>query len=232
MGSRVLARLLWHRDKWDRLVLAAECVQDARSVLDVGGRGRELAWLLPKAHVLSANVEPPADVVLTGEALPFRDSSFEVVTSCDVLEHIPSTRRQLHLTELVRVAERRVVLSCPLGTEHHVAAERELSRWLTDEIGVSLQFLDEHRRYGIPSESELTELIESVVPTSNVTLRFHGDVDAANRVIRDGIRARWRRDPTALARYVHAVYLRRRRVRLEASANPASNRVYAIIDLL
>src|SRR5947209_6118432 len=101
MGSRVLARLFWHRDKWHRLVLAAECAHAAHSVLDVGGRGNELARLLPQARVISANVEPPADVLVSGDQLPFPDGSFDMVTSCDVLEHIPPNRRQLHVAEVV-----------------------------------------------------------------------------------------------------------------------------------
>jgi hypothetical protein len=231
MRSWSPARLIWHPDKWDRLVLAASCVQGARSVLDVGGRGGEMARLLPKARVISANVEPPADVLLSGEGkLPFADDSFEMVTSCDVLEHIPPEERASHLAELVRVAERRVVVCCPLGTPHHVAAEHELERWLREEIGINLEFLDEHLRYGIPDESEVRTLIDSVAPAARLTLRFHGDVDAGNRVLMDGVRARWRRNPLALVRYLRRAYLIPRRPRLEANPHPATNRIYAIIE--
>ena len=228
--SRLLPRVVWHPDKWERISLIAQLVDDLETVVDVGGRGRELARFLSGSSVISANVEQPADVLFAGDRLPFDDGAFDAATSCDVIEHIPAERRLGHLRELLRVSRHRVVVCCPLGTDYHRQAEQELQQWLVEQIGSSLDFLDEHLQYGIPTESELAALVAEAAPDATVTWRFHGDVDEGNDLLKDGVRARWRRDPVALARYLRAAYLAPRRPTLDETARPSTNRVYAVID--
>jgi hypothetical protein len=228
--SRLVPRVVWHPDKWERISLIARLVEDLESVVDVGGRGRELAKVLPGASVISANVEQPADVLFDGDRLPFDDAAFDAATSCDVIEHIPAERRLGHLRELLRVSRRRVVVCCPLGTDYHRQAEHDLQRWLVDQIGSSLDFLDEHLQFGIPDQGELAGLVAAAAPGATVTWRFHGDVDEGNDLLKDGVRARWRRDPVALARYLRAAYLVPRRPTLDETARPSTNRVFVVID--
>ena len=229
-SSRLVPRVIWHPDKWERIALIARLVDDLETVVDVGGRGRELAKLLPAASVISANVEQPADVLFDGDRLPFDDGAFDAATSCDVIEHLPAEARLGHLRELLRVSRRRVVVCCPLGTDYHRQAEHDLERWLVEQIGSSLDFLDEHLQHGIPSQGDLAELVAAAAPDATVTWRFHGDVDAGNDLLKDGVRARWRRDPVALARYLRAAYLVPRRPTLDETARPSTNRVFVVID--
>ena len=96
--GRWVARATWQPDKWERLSLVAEHVgADAANVLDVGGRGHEMARLLPSARVMSANVRSPADTIVPPDGLPFDDDAFDVVTSCDVIEHMEADRRAGHM---------------------------------------------------------------------------------------------------------------------------------------
>lgn len=53
------------------------------------------------------------DVVADVRKLPFGDSSFEVVTAFEVLEHIPFENVPKTLTELKRVSSKTVILSLP-----------------------------------------------------------------------------------------------------------------------
>ncbi len=56
-------------------------------VLDVGGGAATLSRFIP-ARVIVSDLAS-GDVCADARRLPFTDNSFEVVTSIDVLEHIP-----------------------------------------------------------------------------------------------------------------------------------------------
>jgi hypothetical protein len=174
------------RDTWERHVLVAEAVESPATVLDVGGRPGELAALLRNCRVTALNVDEPADVVAAGERLPFDDSSFDVATSLDVLEHLPHERRRSHMEELTRVARSQVIVCCPLGTDAHVAAERELSEWYVSVAGRPHRFLEEHLRYGLPTEEELRGLVRDL--PFDFELSFHGDFRRTNSVFRASVR--------------------------------------------
>src|SRR4051794_6874493 len=143
-------------DTRERHLVAARELGAARTVLDVGGRPGVLTRFLHGAEVTTANVDPPADVLFDGERLPFEGSSFDAATSLDVLEHLPRELWRTHLNEVLRVARARVVVCCPLGTEAHVRAERELAEWYRSLTGDSHRFLREHE---LPSEDELRSLV-------------------------------------------------------------------------
>lgn len=58
-------------------------------------------------------------VVADGSALPFRDKSFDFTTSTDTLEHLPQSKREAFVAELVRCAKRRVVFTfCQLHKQN------------------------------------------------------------------------------------------------------------------
>jgi SAM-dependent methyltransferase len=96
------------------------------SVLDVGcGRGfltRQLAAAGHRRVVgIDLHVPPARDTRTTflrgdGEALPFADRAFDTVTCCHVLEHVLDPVRAL--TELRRVARRRLILVFPRQREY------------------------------------------------------------------------------------------------------------------
>jgi SAM-dependent methyltransferase len=105
----------WYRGR--RRILRAELDQlslgPASRLLDAGcGSGRTLDELSPYGQVSGVDLSPlaveaakhrgHADVRLSAvEALPFCDSSFDVVTCLDVIEHTPDDRASL--AELLRV---------------------------------------------------------------------------------------------------------------------------------
>ena len=89
------------------------------NVLDVGGGYGQLATFLPD-NIRYCLAEPSTNGI-SGEHLPFADESFDVVTSCHVLEHIPRDDRTIFLDSLVRNAREAVVLLNPFqidGSDH------------------------------------------------------------------------------------------------------------------
>lgn len=195
-------------DTWERHALAARLVGDAQDVLDVGGAAGFLSGMLPGRSVVTANLHPPADVVWDGGRLPFGAGTFDAVTSLDVLEHLHPADRPGHLGDLVRVARRRVVVCCPLGTPAHVALERTLSRRRRS------RFLLEHLEHELPSESELRALAVELPGTA--TFLFHGDFRLAAHRFRHPIAAR---------------LAPRRNLALHEQPGVATNRVFLVLEL-
>jgi Methyltransferase domain len=228
---RAAARALWQPDMWDRLVLAARCVGPASTVIDVGGRGHQLAWFLPSAKVSTANIVPPADFIVEAGVLPFADGEFDVVTSCDTLEHMPAEQRPEHISELIRVARRRLVLCCPYGSPHKRQAELDVAEVVQDVVGSTLPYLQEHLEFGFPSEEDVTAMVQAAAPGAKVKCLYYGDYPSGNALLLDGVRARWGRDPKALVRFVWNAYLRPRRPRLELTSTTTTARLYLIADL-
>lgn len=113
--------------KWRRSALAEYLrgIHDCRSVLDVGcGRGESSHMVDKFGNGLSHGNWRGCEVVplLCGdrrvELVPgahdlsfYRDDSFDLVLSCDVLEHIPEQDIPASLAEMVRVARSRIYLT-------------------------------------------------------------------------------------------------------------------------
>jgi len=213
-----------HPDTYARHALAARLVGDAVSVLDVGGTPGLLARFLPRARIVVANVEPPADVVFDGRVLPLADSSFEAVTSLDVIEHLPREHRAAHVGELARVARGRVVLATPLGGEQHTAAERELAAWYESTTGEAHLRLAQHLAYGLPTGEELLALADAAGLRGE--LLFQGDFLRVDRLFR--LRARARRNPVALSRYAAARIAEAPDLALTTTPGPHTNRVFLV----
>ena len=89
-------------------------------------------------------------------ALPFRDGSFDVVTSMDTIEHLSPSERPAAIRELFRVASRAIVLGVPFGPKSvrydRLARTRELA------CGQEPGWRREHVMNGLPG-SELDELV-------------------------------------------------------------------------
>ena len=129
-------------------------------VLDVGGfyRTRWGESILPLSHfspndwVVAADMVSgtlPGYVVSSGEFLPFADGSFDLVVSCDTLEHVPAERRWAFVEELLRVARHCTVIVAPLSSVPTVQAERILGEYLASH-GLGHEQLQEHVQLGLP----------------------------------------------------------------------------------
>ncbi len=216
-------------DTWERHTILAELLGEPGSVLDVGGVAGELEMFLPGSAVTSLNVEGPADAHFDGGRFPFPDASFDAAVSLDVLEHIPRGQRELHFTELRRVARRSVVLCCPLGSPSHTAAEEDIARWYRDETGEPHRFLEEHIANGLPTAGE----IEAMAAAAGLDpdLLFHGDFREANRLFRLSTTAKAGRRPAAIAAYARARLGARRDAVHEERESEFTNRIFVRAEL-
>lgn len=145
----------------------------ALKVLDVGGvsNTRDGQLFFPITHFLPEDETMVLDVqdydvpnylrVNGNGPFPLADASFDVVVSCDTLEHVPSGRRPGFLDELLRVARQYVVLAAPFDSEDTRLAEQIFYDFHLRRLGVAQPQLHEHRLYGLPNLQALCEDLES-----------------------------------------------------------------------
>jgi hypothetical protein len=135
--------------------------KDRLSILDVGGYYQEADGTprLPSQQFLGdqdltvLDLPPcplPGYVQGDGTNMTFADSSFDLVISCDTLEHIPPDLRDRFIGELVRVARYGVVLICPIDDYRTALAEKVLYSYIHAELHARHDQLREHREYGLP----------------------------------------------------------------------------------
>ena len=196
----------------------------------MGGRGQEMQRLLPDSDVVTLNVEDPADVVVPAGPLPYDAGAFDVVTSCDVLEHIPADARAGHVAELVRVARDRVVACFPAGSPRKDRAEQDLADRLDRDYGVRFDFLDEHLERGLPRPDDVERLVLDAAPAARVTVWFQDGIQQGDRLLVDAVRARHRANPLAGARVARA-WVRRPAPALTRTVGPDNNRAYLVAEL-
>lgn len=141
-------------------------------VLDVGGffllASGEVRFpiraTLPEDDPLVVDVVPCSlgpYVRGSGLSLPFRDGSFDVVVSCDALEHIAASDRPKFIVELARVARQYVILAMPVDGQSTRMAEAIVDQFIRLHLGVQQQQLLEHISFGLPRAAEVTMALES-----------------------------------------------------------------------
>jgi len=142
-------------------LVAALAVPAGTRVLDVGGAPGLVERFLP-AHVsYVVDVEAKRHgryVNADGAALPFPDGSFDVVMSCDSLEHVVSRDRPRFVGELQRASRDLVLLTAPFADPDVALAEAALDDFFTMKYGSPHPMLEEHRRYGLPGLAETEAL--------------------------------------------------------------------------
>ena len=79
---------------------------------------------------------------------PFAASSFDLVMSLDVLEHLPKNDRSAFLEELDRVSRRWILLGAPFASPEVEQAEARLA----ESVMHARHFLKEHRELGLPTQ--------------------------------------------------------------------------------
>ncbi|HNT34461.1 MAG TPA: class I SAM-dependent methyltransferase, partial [bacterium] len=166
-NDRFLLRLPCDQYQRHRVVAdVVKCLakQNRTSVLDVGGGRGTLTLFLPE-HQVTPLDRRAYDVVghvrSEGERLPFGDASFEIVSSVDVLEHVPASQREGFLCELWRVAKRAVILACPFHDDRVASAERLLADFAVRIRGQENAFLMEHIQNGLPDFAQTQETLET-----------------------------------------------------------------------
>ena len=160
-------------DQYQRYHIVAKAADSVRlylnqpqiRVLDVGGfhLTREGRPFLPVTHFLPSDFTVTTDLAdgvpskyvrASGASLPFRSEVFDLVVTCDTLEHVPAPSRAAFVEELLRVATPCVLLIAPFDSEPTRRAERILRRHLATR-DCTHGPLEEHFERGLPSAGEL-----------------------------------------------------------------------------
>ncbi len=137
-----------------------ELFDPAYSVVEVGSGSFGIAQFLDR-KVLGVEPNPAVSgnenlEIIEGSilALPFADGEIDYVLCVDVLEHLAAGVRDQAILELLRVARRKVIISCPC----HVwakAGEVELKQMFQNFGAAVPEWLQEHLDFGLPMVQEI-----------------------------------------------------------------------------
>lgn len=182
-GIREALAFGWRLDCWDRGTRVVDAIQRLLAetapagggaqaspidVLDIGGGNSGLASLLPagrfrvvtldrKRHLLRSTRGP--SLLADGSRLPFRDASFTIVASTDVLEHVPDAARAAFLADAARVATLGVIVHCPVNGENGryegLSLDRQFQEWHLRHLGVPEPNTNEHLEAGLPTVEQV-----------------------------------------------------------------------------
>ena len=133
-------------------------------ILDVGGYPGLITSFLTDYDTTIVDLidaDLPDYVRYDGVKLPFDDDSFDMVCSCDVLEHVPAPKRGAFIDELARVARDYMVLTAPFDDEHTRLAEEILFEYIERVLHQRHDTLGEHLDNGLPDLAETVGALEA-----------------------------------------------------------------------
>lgn len=138
--------------------------QTQLKILEVGSGGLGIAPYL-KMPVTGVDIEfkPPFHPQLTrvigkAEKLDFADKSFDVVISLDMIEHLPPSKREKAIFEMLRIAKSSVIVGVPCGVaaaKHDMELRQEYLQVHKKEF----PFLQEQVEYGVPDKTDIIAYI-------------------------------------------------------------------------
>jgi SAM-dependent methyltransferase len=136
-----------------------------KSILDVGSGPQGLAYYLADQRVVGTDVkfgEPPVKnmraVAASAADLPFRDRSFDLVVSSDMMEHLPVAMRGPVVRELLRVSRRHLIIGFPSGKTAKLH-DSELRSTLQRRKAKPLPWLEEHVQHQYPTSDAIIEAL-------------------------------------------------------------------------
>ncbi len=218
----------YERHKVAQILLGQVSVQ---SVLDVGGQAGFLGRFLDCATT-ALNVDGTGDVRYDGREMPFADGAFDAVVTLDTLEHLPSERRIVFLRECLRVTRHCLLVAAPFGSEGHRSYEMKLSRIHRERCGKPHLFLEEHVRFGIPDESDISRLAHDL-GFDEPAVYYAGDYIRQCRVFERGISDNGRKSLMSRVTSVQDRIFSRaifNRIRLHRQVYPRANRFYMLFS--
>lgn len=155
---------LFFYDVYERHRRVAQLINLGENVLDVGGQLNALSQFCPAEKITVANLESSqerSNVTIQDGKLPFKDESFDVVCAIDVLEHIEKKKRKSFVSEILRVATKRAILSFPIDTSKHLKYEAGLAKILKEK-GIDVTYLQEHVKYKLPNVKEIKDICKGL----------------------------------------------------------------------
>jgi glycosyltransferase involved in cell wall biosynthesis len=133
------------------------------TILDVGGNGSLLPDMLKEQIDILDLPDNDYENYIQASALnmPIKDGAYEIVTACDVFEHIPEKDRSRFIEELIRVSSNYVILCGPMYKPESAAAEKRANTFFRDITGRDHPWLEEHISYTLPKEKMLLDILKT-----------------------------------------------------------------------
>lgn len=157
---------IYERHYWTIKLLGKK--KPGETVLDVGGEGY-LKLFARRLIIKDINIEGAE--AYDGMAIPYPDKSFDYAVSIDTIEHMPKGQRKLHISELIRVAKKRVVFCAPVNSPMQIELQKALlTSNALDERAV--RFVKEHLEYGLPTPTE----IQAALPDAPIKWHYAGNL--------------------------------------------------------
>ena len=154
-------------------------------ILDVGGHSTTMEgkpWLpvkefLPEDRTSVVDIpacDIPAYIRGSGEKLPFKKDSFDIVTCQDVLEHIPAEKREGFIQNLIEAGRDYIIIGCPFYSENTALAEKIFFEYIKNKIGGEHFHLKEHITNGLPKREDIEQIFNnkkichSIIPSGYI----------------------------------------------------------------
>lgn len=170
----------WHPEvalRYLPLVTEINKMGERIKVLEVGSGGLGIVPYFKKP-VIGVDVEfkPPIHPLLTqvrasATKLPFKNSSFDVVLSIDMLEHLFSSDRKKAIEEMIRVAKKKVLIAVPCGKEAY-QQDLKLNAYFQKKFGTTYHFLEEQISIGLPEKEEIVDTIHTGAKKINKSVKI------------------------------------------------------------
>ena len=108
--------------------------------------------------------------------IPFGNNNFDIVICVDVLEHLPKSKRQIAIDELLRVGKKCIFIGAPCG-EKSFKQDILLDKHYKKVFNKPFPFLQEHLEYGLPEEKQITQSIKKAakINKKNINIRITGN---------------------------------------------------------
>ena len=210
------------------LPLETELEVAGTSLLEVGSGHRGVGCMRPRPFVgveVAFNqlpVPPMFPVQYDGTLLPFKTGSFHTVLSTDTLEHVPPAQRLGFLSELARVAAKRILLVFP--ADHGDDVDRFLQT-LFARMGQGMpDWLYEHQEHGMPDSRAVEAALGDLEGWRWQAIPAIGDFGNLLMVVADVLPGMevWKQQVLAQAPDALAAWLR------QGTFGPASRKAYLL----